>query len=205
MLERLETVDWSSLTHAYGEATDVPPLLRSLTSPDGEERDRALYELFGNVWHQGTVYPATAAAVPFLYELLTTPDVPGRAGIAQLLACIADGVGYLAVHAAGDYGEPTWRKILDEQGQTLEGELKRERAEIDAVRQAASVGLPHLVPYLKDGESEVRRLVAVALGNYPEHIAISLPALEVAEALESEKAVRQALRKSRARLTRRRT
>ncbi|MDZ7617237.1 MAG: PBS lyase, partial [Patescibacteria group bacterium] len=74
MLEGLDTVDWASLRHAYGEATDVPGLLSALLSPDPKLREEATCELFGNIWHQGTVYPASAAAVPFLYELLTAPD-----------------------------------------------------------------------------------------------------------------------------------
>jgi hypothetical protein len=201
MLEQLEKVDWASLTHAYGEATDVPPLLRSLLSADAKERERSIYDLFGNIWHQGTVYPATAAAVPFLYELLIAPGVPGKTDIVQLLACIADGVGYLEVHAVGDPGKPTWRKILGEKGKTLEAELERERAEIASVRRAASTGLPHLTQYLRDSEPEIRRLVAVALGNYPEHASVSLPALEAAYSSESDEEVRAALQESKARLT----
>jgi hypothetical protein len=138
MLEGLDRVDWASLRHAYGAATDVPGLLRSLLSADPKVREQAIYELFGNIWHQGTIYPASAAAVPFLYELLTAPGVQDKSNIAHLLASIADGVGYLEVHAVGDFGEPTWRKILGERGKTLEGELEREAAEISAVRRAAS-------------------------------------------------------------------
>lgn len=52
MLEGLDKVDWESLTHAYGEATDVPPLLRSLSSADPMEREQAVSDLFGNIWHQ---------------------------------------------------------------------------------------------------------------------------------------------------------
>ncbi len=85
MLDGLDLIDWGSLSHAYGEASDVPEILRSLLSPDAAED--AAYELYGNIWHQGTVYSATAAAVPFLYELLAQPAVKGRSGIAHLLAC----------------------------------------------------------------------------------------------------------------------
>jgi hypothetical protein len=119
-------------------------------------REAAIYELFGNIWHLGTVYPASAAAVPFLYELLTAPSAQDKSNIAHLLASIADGVGYLEVHAVGDAGEPTWRKILGEKGKTLEGELEREAAEINTVRRAASAGLRHVLPYLSHSEPEIR-------------------------------------------------
>src|SRR5688500_6475339 len=102
MLDGLDTTDWASLTHAYGPATDVPDLLRALLSPDPEEREEAVYELFGNIWHQGTVYPASAAAVPFSYELLVAPGAQPKSEIAHLIASIATGVGYLEVHAADE-------------------------------------------------------------------------------------------------------
>jgi hypothetical protein len=146
MLENLDAVDWASLTHAFGDATDVPGLLRSLLSSDSQVREETMGELFGNIWHQGTVYPATAAAVPFLYELLNAPEVQDKADIALLLACIADGSGYLEVHAVGDFGEPTWRKMLGEEGKSLEDEVAREAAETALVRRAASAGLRDLLP-----------------------------------------------------------
>ena len=33
MLEGLDAINWQQLTHAYGPATDVPDLIRKLTSP----------------------------------------------------------------------------------------------------------------------------------------------------------------------------
>lgn len=102
-----------------------------------------------------------------------------------------------------DFGEPTWRKILAERGQTLEGEMAREAAEIDAVHRAASAGLRHLLPYLSDPDAEVRQAVASALGNYPEHAFWAQPAIEAALALEQDEDVCEALAQSKARRTRR--
>lgn len=122
MLETLDAIEWSSLTHAYGKATDVPGVLRSLLSTDQKERRQAISMFYSTILHQRTVYSATAAAVPFLYELLTTPDVQDKSEIAHLLTQIAVGVGYLEVHAVGS-GEQTWRDIFAEEGKTLEDEL----------------------------------------------------------------------------------
>ncbi len=55
---------------AAREASDVSGLIRSLASPKAEVRENAVYELYGNIWHQGTVDKATPYAVPFLIELL---------------------------------------------------------------------------------------------------------------------------------------
>lgn len=205
MLDGLDAVDWQSLTHAYGPATDVPGLLRALLSPDQEVREEAVFALFAGICHQGTVYPASAAAVPFLYELLTALEVQDKPAVAHLLASIAGGVGYLEVHAVDDFDRRVWGEILSEQGKTLEGELAREAAEIDAVRRAASVGLRHLLPFLHDPESEIRSSVASALGNYPEHAAWSLPALDAALATEADDEVREALAECKTRLSNRRT
>jgi hypothetical protein len=79
MLEGLDKIDWSKLSHAYGEATDVPEVLRALTSEDEGERLEAQSKLYGNLWHQGTVYEASAYAVPFFIELLESPKVTDKA------------------------------------------------------------------------------------------------------------------------------
>ena len=67
-MEGLDDVPWHELNHAYGSAEDVPGLLRQLKTwpPDKRGEGSPLYALFGNIWHQGTIYQATGYAVPFL-------------------------------------------------------------------------------------------------------------------------------------------
>ena len=100
MLDGLYSIPWKRLTHAYGSAEDVPGLLHALqtASPELRGEDSPLWELFGNIWHQGTVYAATAYAVPFLIELAADPSTPDRVGILNLLDEIARGSSYIAVH-----------------------------------------------------------------------------------------------------------
>jgi hypothetical protein len=193
LLDGLDSIDWASLRHAYGSAGDVPGLIRALASSDDEQRKQAVYELFGNIWHQGTVYPATAAAVPYLYELLSAPGIPAKSDIAGLLASIAAGSGYLEVHAVGDYGEKRWRKILTEKDKSLEEEMGREASETHSVREAAAARLLDLLPYLRDPEPENRRVVADAFGRYPEYKTVTLPELRRALEVETEEEVQEAL------------
>ena len=80
-MDRLDSIPWKDLKHAYGSAEDVPDLLRSLraASPDNAyDEGSPLWCLFGNIWHQGTIYEATSYAVPFLLELAVTshPSFP---------------------------------------------------------------------------------------------------------------------------------
>lgn len=88
-LTGIEDVDWASMNHAYGDASDVPDLLRGLASPDPAERDEALDGMYGAVHHQGDVYDSTLACVPFLFGLLADASVRDRGAIVGLLRSIA--------------------------------------------------------------------------------------------------------------------
>src|SRR5712692_9007511 len=98
MLERLSSIDWSELSHAYGSADDVPQLISDLTSLDDEARGRALGTLFTNIYHQGTVYQASIYAAPFLIELVQQEEVLDRDDILLLLAYLATGNAYHRQH-----------------------------------------------------------------------------------------------------------
>ncbi|MFF4330699.1 HEAT repeat domain-containing protein [Streptomyces sp. NPDC048387] len=65
-LDGLDVRPWPALSHAYGSAEDIPALLRALTGADEDAAAEALYELYGSILHQGTVYAASAEAAPFL-------------------------------------------------------------------------------------------------------------------------------------------
>ena len=75
-LDELERVPWAELRHAYGTGKlgpelheDVAATLRQLGEADPEAFDAGVFALFSNLCHQGTVYQATAFAVPFLAAL----------------------------------------------------------------------------------------------------------------------------------------
>jgi hypothetical protein len=67
----------------------VPIDLRRLASSDADVRAGALWQLAGSIYHQGDVFDATAAAVPFLVALASNPALPNRADVLGLLAEIA--------------------------------------------------------------------------------------------------------------------
>jgi hypothetical protein len=199
MLEGLDTINWSSLTHAHGPADDVPGLLRSLRSQDADVRLQASAELHETIWHQGSVYPASAAAVPFLFELLTDPGTAEPEYAVALLGCIATGEGRLQYGLRVD-GEQRLRQWLAEDGQCLEDALAQERAALEAIHRDVSAGLRHLLPYLSDRDG-LASLVAETLGLFSEHASWLVPAIDAALASESDEYVRKVLAESRARLT----
>jgi hypothetical protein len=91
MLEGLSAIPWAELDHAYGSAEEVPLWLRQLAAEDAGVRDRAMRQLENCLEHQGTLWPATAAAVPFLVELLQEQGIQVKAQILPLLAANASG------------------------------------------------------------------------------------------------------------------
>ncbi len=90
MFAGIDDIDWAGMEHAYGSAERVPDWLRGLVDPDPGVRDAALGAMVGCVHHQGDVYDSTVAALPFLIEILMLPGAPGRDGVAELVAGIAD-------------------------------------------------------------------------------------------------------------------
>lgn len=63
------TLDWSRLRHAYGSASDLPRLFDEIG--DSELADVAWEELWASLYHQGSVYEASFAALPALTEIAT--------------------------------------------------------------------------------------------------------------------------------------
>ncbi|KAJ6445147.1 1-aminocyclopropane-1-carboxylate synthase-like protein 1 [Purpureocillium lavendulum] len=88
LLAGLDEVPWGTLKHAYGQADDVPQLLRDIAGGDNEQVAAGVYDLFGNIWHQGTVYEATSPAVPFITRLAVAGVA--TASLVQLLGLIAE-------------------------------------------------------------------------------------------------------------------
>ena len=89
----MDGVNWNTIEHAYGPAEDVPAALRAIAWGDEAEALGAFGELPNNLNHQGSIYPATGPAVPYVIEALrVTRAGPGvRAGLLNLLAGIASG------------------------------------------------------------------------------------------------------------------
>jgi len=157
-MDALDQIPWKDLTHAYGSATDVPDLLRSLrtASPDLQGEDSPLWQLFGNIWHQGTVYEATAYAVPFLIELAVDRCTPDRVGILSLLAEIAKGSSYRDVHG-NLFNEPDFQQ-----------KRSRELSWVRGAHDAVTAGFTQFIG-LTNEPGDVRYASVHVLAQLPEH------------------------------------
>ena len=69
----LDSPRWAELQHAYGAASDIPGLLRQLsTLPPCDMGEEPWATLWSSLAHQGDVYPASFAAVPHVVSALAT-------------------------------------------------------------------------------------------------------------------------------------
>jgi len=96
--ESLSLVPWERLHHAFGRGTvsdrlsgSVEATLRAFASDDPETASAGAHELGSNVCHQGTIYEATAYAVPFIAAIAAGEErmTPRLRSALSFLAAIA--------------------------------------------------------------------------------------------------------------------
>lgn len=140
LLDGIEDVNWDEWEHAYGPATDFPELARQLLEP--ELAKNAQYELYGNIFHQGTVYPATKHAIPWLIKLLVPESRADRAWLLGYLLDLAWGNSYMRQHAhLDDDGSPEYAARMAE-----------EVSHVDGAREAVVAGFPVYLQILDEGD-----------------------------------------------------
>ncbi|WP_432059657.1 hypothetical protein [Streptomyces sp. S1] len=89
--------DWSRLSHAYGSAEDIPALLARV---EAEPAPEAWTDLWSALCHQGSVYPASFAALPRLAGAAGSDDRVRAVNALNLAGAIMAGAGQ--PHGAGD-------------------------------------------------------------------------------------------------------
>jgi len=209
-LAGLEAIEWSRYHHAYGAATDVPELLNALADPEtagpalraearkqkATIREHVEWVLWGNVFHQGSVWGVSAKVVPFIAELARTVALPAET---RRFA-----VSYLH-HLARGYPDSEFPRpfALDEllplcaeleaatlPQQVIDGDAFRdvEGADPEAVGRvhllwlrdcflAVEREVPSLVPLLDETDDELVAHVMALAASFPRVSATVLPAL----------------------------
>jgi hypothetical protein len=128
VLKDMRHVQWHELRHAQGSASQVPGMLSRIAWGDRESAEDALSDL-GRWIAAMSVFDATVATVPFLWELAAMETVKGRAGVLGLLGTIL---------AHGHAHHPEWAR--DAHLAVLAGRKTAERLAVDSdptVRTAA--------------------------------------------------------------------
>ncbi|MBQ0830827.1 hypothetical protein [Streptomyces tagetis] len=89
--------DWSELSHAYGSAEDIPILLDRIA---GEAKSGLWSDLWSALCHQGSVYSASFAVLPWLTDMAGSDDRDQAVNALALAGAIMAGAEQ--PHGAGD-------------------------------------------------------------------------------------------------------
>ncbi|GLY32968.1 hypothetical protein [Kineosporia sp. NBRC 101731] len=144
MLNPLDTVDWSSLTHAFGEADDVPGLVAQLLEDEWQD---AADELTSMLVPGDEVFPATVVALPFLVEVALDPEAAGRSGALQLLGAYGES---LSRGAGPDFLRAEATAALRETAQAVLPLAADPNPEVRAAVYQAGVWLPEAAWFLRE-------------------------------------------------------
>ncbi|WP_328492837.1 HEAT repeat domain-containing protein [Streptomyces sp. NBC_00414] len=201
----LDDVDWAGLSHAYGSAEDVPGQIRALCGEDEAARKKAFGSLFSNIFHQGSRYRASPAAVPFLARIAVAGPPAAREETMWLLTRLAvdwhdeyrltTGIDTAAWRAAASEGSPEkmllWydeqlaaetdeqqrRQLLDVRDRVAAGDSPDARWTALCSYDAVLAELPGLLALLDDGDPRLRTRIAYLSAWFPEASAVTLPRL----------------------------
>jgi len=89
-LAGLNDIDWARLNCAYGDGRRVATVLRLLASDKASDADAAWDQLNDQfLWHQGSVYAATVAAVRFLVAITAREATHRRPRLVSYLALLS--------------------------------------------------------------------------------------------------------------------
>ncbi|NDZ55928.1 hypothetical protein G3I47_01315, partial [Streptomyces anulatus] len=169
---------WASYTHAYGSAEDVPGCLRALAGDDDAAAEEAQSELYGSILHQGSVYEASAKAVPFLARIAAAGI--RTADVLLLIGGIAEG-GTDPDPGSGPGPNPAGSGTARESDEA-------------ACRRAVVAQLPLLLASVEHRDRAVRQAAAWAAGwTGTAGAALAVPALRDRASIETDPLVRAEL------------
>jgi hypothetical protein len=158
-MQPLDAVPWADLQHAYGSAVDVPDWIRALS--DGvPHASGAASEFRAAMLHQGSYFPATPVAVPYLIDALRQPG----AGRPEILYLLADLSGAHVDDELTEFNPDTFWSVKDYFG------YPEARDSIAAVQAGYAVYLP----LLGDADPDVRAAAA--------YLIVACPSAELARA-----------------------
>lgn len=184
--DELDAQPWVSYTHAYGSAEDVPGCLRALAGDDDAAAEAAQSELYGSILHQGSVYEASAKAVPFLAKIAAAGI--RTADVLLLIGGIAEG----GTDPGTDPGPGP--DLGSDLGSDSAGSGAVRESDEAACRRAVVAQLPLLLASVEHEDRAVRQAAAWAAGwTGTAGAALAVPVLRDRAAIERDPLVRAEL------------
>jgi hypothetical protein len=149
MNENFNNINWSEINEPDIHE-DMLFAIRNLASDDEDIRSESLWDLFDCIYHQGTLSPRAAFAVPFLITRLQQETEPGiLVNILYVLASLATGDSYHDIN-------PGLRN--DVERNTVEFQQKMEEAlnDVNATYTAVYKGINVYLDLLEHQSKDVR-------------------------------------------------
>lgn len=86
----LQNSRWTELSHAYGEASDIPALLVQLKTTPGpvEYESEPWFSLWSALCHQSDVYTASFAAIPHVVLIAKTKPLAERINYIHFVSAV---------------------------------------------------------------------------------------------------------------------
>jgi hypothetical protein len=156
-MQKLEEINWQVIETCYGSAADIPKWIAELTSPDETVRRNAFERIASEVYHQGSIYEASAYVVPFLIDLLPRVGEWEKRHLLALLTLLVTGV------PAIDEDHLWLKPILEQSGRHFEQEMQEAKQHVVATRAAVLSGLPVFLSLLQDASADVRSDAAILI------------------------------------------
>ena len=171
-LAGVDAEPWADTAGCYNDhVVEFPRLLRAVASPDPLVRRYALGAIDSETEHQGTIYPATARAMPYLVRLLAHPSVDRQRllGVIQCAGELAnnyvDQIGELpadhedriAIEGTANAIHAGWPTIFSLFGAATPAE----RRQILVIAKLAPEARPSLVAVARDDADPAMRACAV--------------------------------------------
>lgn len=186
-LAGMDDAIWSALDKPN---TNIPALLRALVSGNGEHQDCAHQDLCWAICHQGTVCADTAAALPFLLNLLEDESCQNKPAIADLVAYIATGSPPFAQCDGNPKELARYEAIFK---RPLQADIEAGRQLAANIRRQITARIDLLYPHLRDRNPSVRWAVVQAFAAFPNVARRLGPQWEQLLVREREPFVRSAL------------
>ena len=193
--EKLQQVPWAKLEHAYGSAQDTPTWLLALLSDQAEQRGEALYELWASICHQGSVYEASCAAVPFLIEILAEVPEQRKPAILSLLEGLAHVNWYAnknqrflgvkrSLHSThSEYQWQSWGEFL------TTGNVYHDPHWMQQAHRLVGEGISSYLALLQSSDQDVVKAALDLLAGFQEQNALLIPVIAPMAFKETETSV----------------
>jgi len=152
----LDRIEWERLDHAYGSAQDVPYFIRSLGAEDPDVRGEAFQALLMTILHQGSLYTATVAAIPFLLRIAEDPDHPARLETMDLVRMIAKECCFEGYHRR--------RSDAQREGEVVGGAGNEEPDVVGAIHRLFQADVSLLKELAWDEDPYIRDMAESVLG-----------------------------------------